>query len=123
MEKIDLLITLTHKEDNANNVTLAFAMGAKALSKGHSVSIVLLSNAVHLAAKGYADAIDIGHPFPAIKDVLPAFMQGGGVLRVCKSCMIHNGVEEDTLLEGAVIIEADDVIDLLMNSEKTLQLN
>lgn len=123
MSYADLLITLTSHENDANNVTIAFTMGAKALEKGHSVEILLLSNAVFLAEKGYGDKIDIGAPFKPIKEILPAFLEMGGKLTVCSSCMQHNGVSEDNLLDGAEVVTADYVVDAVMNSGKSLQLN
>lgn len=123
MSYADLLITLTAHENDENNVTIAFTMGMKALEKGHKVDIMLLSNGIHIAEKGYADKIDIGEPFKPIKDLLPAFLEQGGKLKVCSACMEHNGVSKDAIVEGSEIITADDVIDGIMNIEKTLQLN
>lgn len=123
MSYADLLITLTSHENDANNVTIAFTMGAKALEKGHSVEILLLSNGVFLAEKGYGDKIDIGAPFKPIKEILPAFLEKGGKLKVCSSCMQHNGVSEDNLVDGAEVVTADYVVDAIMNSGKSLQLN
>lgn len=119
----DLLITLTAHESDENNVTIAFTMGNMALEKGHSVEIILLSDGVHIAEKGYADKIDIGAPFEAIKDILPTYLENGGKLKACSSCMEHNGVAEEDMIDGAEIITAGYVIDALMNSDKTLQLN
>lgn len=123
MSHADLLITLTAHENDENNVTIAFTMGIKALEKGHKVDVMLLSNGVHIAEKGYADKIDIGDPFKPIKDLLPAFLEQGGKLKVCSSCMDHNGVSKEDLIKGAEMITADDVVDGIMNIEKTLQLN
>lgn len=119
----DLLITLTAHERDANNVTIAFTIGTKALEKGHSVQILLLSDAVHLAAKGYADKIDIGAPFQPIKEILPAFLQSGGKIKICSACMEHNGVKREEVIDGVEVITADDVVDMIMNASKTLQLN
>lgn len=119
----DLLITLAAHESNANNVTIAFTMGAKAAEKGHDVAILLLSEAVLLAEKGYADKIDIGAPFQAIKDILPVYLEKGGTIKVCSACMQHNGVSADNLIDGVEVIGADYVVDYIMNSTKTLQLN
>ncbi len=119
----DLLITLTAHENDENNVTIAFTMGLKAIEKGHKVEIMLLSNAVHLGEKGYGDKIDIGTPFSPIKEVLPKYIEEGGVLSVCSSCMEHNGVDADNLVEGSQVITADYVVDALMEAERTLQLN
>lgn len=119
----DLLITLTAHERDANNVTIAFTIGTKALEKGYSVQILLLSDAVHLAAKGYADKIDIGAPFQPIKEILPAFLQSGGKIKICSACMEHNGVKREEVIDGVEVITADDVVDMIMNASKTLQLN
>src|SRR5699024_3186417 len=73
----DLLITLAAHENDENNVTIAFTMGLKAIEKGHKVEIMLLSNGVHIAEKGYADQIDIGAPFSPIKDILPQYIENG----------------------------------------------
>ncbi|MBG9982956.1 DsrE family protein [Aerococcaceae bacterium DSM 111020] len=119
----DLLITLTQKEDNENNVTIAFTMGNMALSKGYSVSLILLSNAVHLAERGYGDKINIGEPFRPVADLIPEFIAQGGKILVCSACMKHNGVSEEDLMEGTEIITAEDVITNIMESKKSLQLN
>jgi predicted peroxiredoxin len=123
MDNIDLLITLTQHERDSNNVTIAFTMGLKAAQKGHDVTLILLSDAVHLASKGYADKIDIGKPFEPISKLLPAFLEAGGKLKVCSACMIHNGLNKDNLVEDAEIIDADYVVDAIMVAKKSLQLN
>lgn len=123
MEKIDLLVTLTQEENDANNVTIAFTMGAKAAMKGYKVELLLLSNAVRLGQKGYGDKIDIGAPFEPVKKLLPAFIAAGGKLKVCNACMQHNGVKEENLLAEAEVVNADYVVDALMRAEKSLQLN
>lgn len=123
MDNIDLLVTLTQHERDSNNVTIAFTMGMVAAKKGHDVELILLSDAVHLASKGYADKIDIGAPFEPIAKLLPAFFEAGGKLKVCSACMEHNGVSKDSLVDGAEIISADYVVDAVMEAKKSLQLN
>ena len=123
MNQTDLLITLTAHERDENNVTIAFTMGVMAIKKGHQTEILLLSDAVHLAAKNYADKIDIGAPFEPIKDLLTEYLEQGGKIKVCTACMEHNGVDEDNLIDGTEPVTADYVIDAIMNAKKTLQLN
>lgn len=123
MNNIDLLITLTQHERDSNNVTIAFTMGLKAVQKNYEVELILLSDAVNLASKGYADKIDIGEPFQALSNLLPEFIKAGGKLKVCSACMLHNGVDPDSLVEGAEVIDADYVVDALMEAKKSLQLN
>ncbi len=123
MGNIDLLVTLTQHERDSNNVTIAFTMARRAAQLGHDVELILLSDAVHLASKGYADKIDIGEPFEPISKLLPEYLEAGGKLKVCSACMIHNGVEKDSLLEGSEVIDADYVVDAVMAAKKSLQLN
>lgn len=123
MKNIDLLITLTKHENDANNVTIAFTMGIKSLEKGYATEILLLSDGVNLASKGYGDKIDIGEPFQPIKDLIPKFLELGGSLKVCSACMIHNNVSDEDLLDKAEVVGAEYVIDAIMESKKTLQLN
>ncbi|HEY4578691.1 MAG TPA: DsrE family protein [Savagea sp.] len=123
MSNIDLLLTLTAHERDANNVTIAFTMGWKAAQQGHDVELILLSDAVHLAAKGYAETIDIGSPFKPVGELLPAFLAAGAKLKVCSNCMEHNGVAADQLVEGAEIVTADYVVEAVMKAKKSLQLN
>mgnify|MGYP000861554718 CR=1 FL=1 len=123
MENLDLLITLTQDERDANNVTIAFTMGLMAAKKGHKVELLLLSDAVHLASKGYADKINIGEPFEPIAKLLPEYLEAGGRLKVCSACMMHNGVDENNLVEEAEIVNAEYVVDAIMEATKSLQLN
>ena len=123
MNNIDLVVTLTAHERDSNNVTIAFTMGMAAAEKGYDVELLLLSDAVHLATKGYGDKIDIGAPFKPISELLPGFLKAGGKLKVCSACMMHNGVDADNLVEGAEVINADYVVDAIMEAKKSLQLN
>src|SRR5690625_128043 len=123
MSKTDLLITLTAHERDANNVTIAFTVGVKTLEKGHQAEVLLLSDAVHLAEKDYADKIDIGATFEPVKKLIETFLDNGGKLNVCSSCMEHNGVDEENLLDGAGVVNADYLVDSMLTAKKTLQLN
>ena len=123
MEKIDLLVTLTQHERDANNVTIAFSFGMKAASQGKKVVLLLLSDAVHLAAKGYADKINIGAPFKPMTELLPGFLAAGGKIVACSNCLEHNGVDMNNLVEGVVIGDADFAVESIFAAEKTLQLN
>lgn len=118
------IATLTADKVNPNNITIAFTMALNAQKKGHDAAVLLLSDAVKLVQRGYADDIDIGEPFEPIKQLISELRKAGGRIKVCSSCMIHNGISvDDELIEGIDIVKAEDVIDLLDNAKTTLQLN
>lgn len=116
--------TLTADKDNPNNMTIAFTMALNAQKKGHRATVLLLSDAVKLVQKGYADGIDIGDPFKPINELISELQAEGGSIHVCSACMQHNDISPDgDLIEGIEIVHAEEVIDLLDNAKTTLQLN
>jgi len=114
---------LSHGKSSEKQVTLAFTLGLKSIEKGYSTAIILLLDGVHVGRMGYADDIDIGEPFLAVKDMLDVYLENGGQLLVCGSCWKHDHIPDGERLEKSAVISADRVIDLLMNAKSTIQLN
>lgn len=114
--------TLFDERNNPDKVTVAFTMGNKALEKGHTATVILMAQAVHLGKPGQADGLDIGAPFKPVPDLLAGFLEKGGTVAVCKSCMEHNGLSPADLDPRFPVITADDVIDLMMGATGSLQI-
>lgn len=112
-----------NSESNPGKITLAFTMAGVALKKGHSASVILMVDAVHLALPNALDNVDIGAPFDPAKDLLENFIEKGGQVLVCGACMKHGGVEESDIDKRFTKISGDDVVELLMNAKGSLQLN
>ena len=122
-EFADFVITLSHGKSSEKHVSIAFTLALKSQEKGYDTAIILLLDGVHIGETGYADDIDIGEPFLPVKDMLEVFLSQGGRLLACGSCWKHEHIPESSLLAGASIITASDVIDLLMNAKSSMQLN
>ncbi|MGP4788970.1 DsrE family protein [Psychrobacter sp. 1Y11] len=110
-------------ESNPIKITLAFTMAGKALEQGHSASVILMVDAVHLGVPKALDNVDIGAPFKPAKELLEAFVDKGGNVLVCGACMEHNGIEDSAIDKRFTKISGDDVVELLMNAKGSLQLN
>ncbi len=110
-------------DNSESNPSKAFTMAGVALKKGHSASVILMVDAVHLALPNALDNVDIGAPFEPAKDLLENFIEKGGNVLVCGACMEHNGVEESAIDKRFTKISGDDVVELLMNAKGSLQLN
>lgn len=122
--KTDYVGTLFDNADsNPSKITLAFTMGGVALDQGHSASIILMVDAVHLGVPNALDEVDIGAPFKPAKELLEAFIEKGGNVLVCGACMEHNGVEDSAIDKRFTKISGDDVVELLMAAKGSLQLN
>ena len=118
----DYVSTLFDGHSNTDKVTVAFTMAVNALSKGHTATIILMAQAVELGQPGATNDIDIGTPFKPVKELLDTYLAQGGRIAVCSSCMIHGGFNADDMDPDYSIINAPDVIDLVMGAKGSLQI-
>lgn len=122
--KTDYVGTLfDNAESNPSKITLAFTMAGIALKQGHSASVILMVDAVHLGVPNALNKVDIGAPFKPAKELLEAFIEKGGNVLVCGACMEHNGIEDSAIDTRFTKISGDDVVELLMAAKGSLQLN
>ncbi len=112
-----------NSETNPSKITLAFTMAGVALKKGHSATVILMVDAVHLAKPNALDGVNIGDPFEPAGELLETFIEKGGQVLVCGACMKHGGVDESEIDKRFEVISGDDVVELLMNAKGSLQLN
>ena len=122
MKQTDLQDTLNQVTDKPNNLTVAVVMGVNALKQGHSASIILMVHAVALGQPGAANGVDIGAPFPEVGGQLEEFLKLGGQVCICNACMEHNGFQADQMDPRYVLINAPDVVRLLMGAKGSLQI-
>lgn len=122
VEQTDFVATIFDECNDPNKVTVAYTMGLNALMKGHTSTIILMVEAVHLAKPGKVDSIDIGAPFKPVKEVQQAYLEQGGKIVVCGACMEHNGVSTEEIDSRFPVISAPDVVDLLMAAKGSLQV-
>lgn len=115
--------TLFHAQGNPDKVTVALTMAVNAIQKGHSACLILMAEGVALGVPGAAEPISIGAPFEPAADLLKKYLEQGGRVAVCKSCMLHNGLSAEQMDPRFEIITAPDVIDLLMGATGSLQIS
>ncbi len=123
VEKYDYVGTLFDNQSNPNKVTVAFTMANKALAAGYSTALILMVDAVHLSCPGRVDGIDIGAPFKPVKPLMETFLEKGGALLVCDACLAHNNIKPDMVDPRLKLINADDVVSLIMNAKGSLQVS
>lgn len=75
----------------------AFSYANACLAKGHAATIALLDDGVYSVIDGQ-DPTDIG--LPNNEDVIQDFLDLGGRILVCKTCLDRRGVSEDELIDG-----------------------
>lgn len=97
-------------------------MALSALMKGHSATTILMVDSVKLGPPHATDGIDIGTPFEAVSELLSKYSDKGGRVVICGPCMIHNGMAAEQMDPRFEILNAPDVIALLMQSTGSLQV-
>ena len=118
----DYVSTLYHGQGNPDKVTIALTMALAARRKGHTACLILMAEGVTLGLPGATGGINIGAPFEPAADLLAEYLGLGGRVAVCKSCMLHTGLEASQMDRRFEIITAPDVIDLVMGAKGSLQV-
>ncbi len=114
-----LLIHCTHGQEDPERATLAFIVGNVAASADQEVVLLLTIEGVWLATKGYAHTIH-KEGFPPLSDVLQSFLSNGGQIWACGTCAKPRGITETQLIEGAKIVTAANVVEVLVQGAATL---
>jgi predicted peroxiredoxin len=123
MQTTDFVATLCDAASNPGKVTVTFTMALNALRKGHTATIILMIEAVELGLPNAAAGMDIGKPFRPVAELLAEYLEQGGRIAICSSCLTHHGISADQVDTRFAVITAPDVIDLLMNAKGSLQLS
>ena len=85
-------------------------------------AVILMVEAVELGKPGATEGMAIGKPFEPVADLLAKYLEKGGRIAICGSCMIHNGLTAEQMDPRFEVITAPDVIELLMNAKGSLQV-
>lgn len=115
-------IMVNYAKDNIDKATIGFTLANAGLESGERVSIILASEGVLLATKGYADDINNGEPFKPLKELILSVLKQGGSISACIPCMKKRGLEENQVLSDINLIGGPDVIRIMNECEKSIQL-
>lgn len=117
-----LAAIVAYAKDNVDKATVGFTLVNAALEAGHKVRVALASEGVRLAQKGYADDMNNGAPFKPMKELLQETIRKGAEINVCTPCMKKRNLEEKDIISGVRFIAGPELIALLKDCDKTLQL-
>ena len=83
-------------------------------------AIVLLTiEGAWLAVKGRADGV-VADTLPALSDVMAQFVAAGGRIWACGACTKPRAITADDLVDGASIVSAAQVVELLASGAASL---
>jgi predicted peroxiredoxin len=83
-------------------------------------SIVFLSTeGVRIAQKGYADDIH-EQGFAPLRELIANFVKAGGKIYVCSPCAKKRGLDENKLVDGALVVGGAKLVEFLSEGSPCL---
>jgi predicted peroxiredoxin len=96
-----------------------FVLGMTAVSMGIEATIYFLIRGVTVVKKGEAEKIQLG-TFPTLKEIMDQAVSTGVRLLVCEQSCQLLGIERGSFAEGARIVGAATLNDLLLESDAVI---
>lgn len=109
----------THGVDDPERATLPFVVANVAASADQEATVLLTSDAVWLATRGYARDVH-KEGFPRLDELIEGFVAEGGRIWACGACTEPRGITADQLIDGATIVTAANVVETLASGTPTL---
>jgi predicted peroxiredoxin len=115
-----LLIMCTHGPEDPELATITFVMATAAQASDVEVLVGLQAGGVMLAKKGVADSI-AAPAFPPLKDLVAAYLEGGGKVFVCGPCVKSRNINPETdFIAGASVVNAATFVKEALESKSVL---
>ncbi len=114
-----IIVNATHGPEDPERATLAFIIGNVAAAADQDAIVLLTIEGAWLAVRGRAD--DVAHAgMPALREVMAQLVAAGGRIWACGACTKPRGITQDDLVDGATIVTAAQVVELLASGAGSL---
>jgi len=107
-----LLFHCTHGKEEAEKAILPFIVGNVAVTADQQATIFLTAEGVRLVTKGYAEQVK-KEGFTPLKEIMDSFIANGGKIWACGACTKPRGITDADIIEGAKIVTAANLVELL----------
>ena len=93
-----LMISITHAKDNTDKATVGFVVANASVASGVETVVFLSTEGVHLSH----------------------FAEVGGIIWVCSPCFKKRNLDEENLVESAVIVGGAKAVEFLITGGSSL---
>jgi predicted peroxiredoxin len=107
-----IVINATHGPEDPERATMAFVVGNVAATADQDAIVLLTIDGAWLGVRGRADGV-VHEGLPVLADVMAQFVAAGGRIWACGACTKPRGITADDLVDGAMIVTAAQVVELL----------
>ena len=105
-------VSLTCAKDDTDKATVAFVIANAALGSEKETMVFLSTEGVRVSEKGYADDVH-EDGFMPLKELMDIFSGGGGSIYVCAPCFKKRGLDENNLVDGALMVGGAKLVEFL----------
>lgn len=105
-------VSLSSAKDNTDKATVAFVVANAAVASDKETIVFLSTEGVRLAVRGYADGIH-EEGFSPLTELMANFAAAGGTIYTCSPCFKRRGLDETSLIPGAVIVGGAKLVEFL----------
>lgn len=116
-----ILYVQTSGTDTPERLYAPFILATTAVAMGIEATIYFVIKGVTVVKEGEAEKIQIGS-FPSLKEVMDQAVNAGVELQVCEQSCQLLGIERGAFVEGAKIVGAATLNDLLLEADAVLTL-
>jgi predicted peroxiredoxin len=109
-----LVIHCTYGKEDAERAILPFIVANVAATADQDVTVFLTVEGVWLATKDYAEGVN-KEGFTPLKDLIQSVIANGGKIWACGACTKPRGITDADLIEGAKIVTAANLVEVLVN--------
>ncbi|MCE2402696.1 DsrE family protein [Candidatus Poribacteria bacterium] len=114
-----LMISITHGKDNTDKATVGFVVANASAASGVETVVFLSTEGVHLSQNGYADHIQ-EEGFAPLKQLMADFAEVGGTIWVCSPCFKKRNLDEDNLVDSALIVGGAKAVEFLITGGSSI---
>ena len=114
-----IVINATHGPEDPERATMAFVVGNVAATADQDAIVLLTIDGAWLGVRGRADGV-AREGLPVLADVMAQFVAAGGRIWACGACTKPRGITADDLVDGATIVTAAQVVELLASGAGSL---
>ena len=102
--------------------TVAWTLANAGVANGQDVTVFAVSSGTDVLRKGAADVAQMNPHDPSMKELIDAFLAGGGRIWACPPCSSLRGYTEEHYIEGVTITGAGPVYELIRDGAATISL-
>lgn len=106
-----LVFVCSHHAEEPERATVPFIAAATAAVSGRRAVVVCTIDGVHNGTPAHVDVQAEGTP--GMADLVSSLVDNGGEIWLCSACTTVRGITGDDVIDGATIVGAATIVDLL----------